>query len=160
MKIAILAAASVLTLSMVTAPAVHAQQKVNPWKQCGIGAMIFDDNGTAAAISNVIWDLGTTAVSSNVSSQDSCNGLKVAAAEFINSTITNIEEETVIGEGQHLTAMLNLMGCEATAHSAIIQEVRADLDVSITDNSSKAQAYYSQLDNTITSKFSAQCQVI
>ncbi|GHG59644.1 hypothetical protein GCM10010919_02370 [Alishewanella longhuensis] len=159
MKLALLAV-SALTLSMVTAPAVQAQQKVNPWKQCGIGAMIFDDNGTAAAISNVIWDLGTTAVSSNVSSQDSCNGLKVAAAEFINSTITNIEEETVIGEGQHLTAMLNLMGCEVAAHSAIIQDVRADLDVSVADKSSKAEAYYSQLDSTITSKFAAQCQII
>lgn len=160
MKLALLAAASVLTLSMAVSPAASAQQKVNPWKQCGIGAMIFDDNGTAAAISNVIWDLGTTAVSSNVSSQGSCNGIKVAAAEFINSTITNIEEETVIGEGLHLTAMLNLMGCEATAHSAIIQEVRADLDVSITDKSAKAEAYYSQLDNTVNTKFAAQCQII
>ena len=159
MKLAVLAV-SALTLSMVTATAVQAQQKVNPWKQCGIGAMIFDDNGTAAAISNLIWDLGTTAVSSNVSSQDSCNGLKVAAAEFINSTITNIEEETVVGEGEHLTAMLNLMGCEASAHSVIIQDVRADLDVSITDKASKAETYYLQLDNTITSKFAAQCQVI
>lgn len=160
MKLALLAAASVLALSAVTISEVQAEQKVNPWKQCGIGAMIFDDNGTAAAISNVIWDLGTTAISSNISSKDSCNGIKVAAAEFINSTITNIEEETVVGEGEHLTAMLNLMGCEASAHSAIIQDVRADLDVSITDKASKAETYYLQLDNTIASKFAAQCQVI
>lgn len=160
MKLALLAAASVLALSAVTISEVHAEQKVNPWMQCGIGAMIFKENETAAAISNIIWDLGTTAVSSNVSSQNTCEGIKVAAAEFINSTITNIEEETVVGEGEHLTAMLNLMGCEAAAHSAIIQDVRADLDVSITDKASKAETYYLQLDNTITSKFAAQCQVI
>ena len=53
-------------------------EKVNPWKQCGIGAMIFDDNGTAAAISNIIWDLGTTALSTKISSEESCNGKLVA----------------------------------------------------------------------------------
>lgn len=159
MKLALLAA-SVLTLSLATTPAAQAQQKVNPWKQCGIGAMIFDDNGTAAALSNIIWDLGTTAVTSNVSSQDTCEGIKVAAAEFINSTITNIEEETVAGEGEHLTAMLNLMGCEVTAHQAIIQDVRADFSVNAADKAGKAEAYYQQLDSTINTKFAAQCQVI
>ncbi|MCC5450552.1 DUF3015 domain-containing protein [Rheinheimera sp. UJ51] len=159
MKLALLAA-SVLTLSLVTAPTVNAQAKVNPWKQCGIGAMIFDDNGTAAALSNIIWDLGTTAVSSNISSQGSCEGIKVAAAEFINSTITNIEEETVIGEGEHLTAMLNLMGCEASVHQAVIEDVRADLDLSHATSAAKAEAYYLQLDNAVNSKFAAQCQVI
>ncbi|EIW88593.1 hypothetical protein AGRI_10276 [Alishewanella agri BL06] len=159
MKLALLAA-SVLTLSLATTPAAQAQQKVNPWKQCGIGAMIFDDNGTAAALSNIIWDLGTTAVTSNVSSQNTCEGIKVAAAEFINSTITNIEEETVAGEGEHLTAMLNLMGCDATAHQAIIQDVRADFNVNVEGQAAKAEAYYNQLDNTINTKFAAQCQVI
>lgn len=43
MKLALFAA-SVLTLSLATMPSVQAEQKVNPWKQCGIGAMIFDDN--------------------------------------------------------------------------------------------------------------------
>lgn len=159
MKLALFAA-SVLTLSLATTPSVQAEQKVNPWKQCGIGAMIFDDNGTAAALSNIIWDLGTTAVSSNISSKNTCEGIKVAAAEFINSTITNIEEETAAGEGEHLTAMLNLMGCEASAHNAIIQDVRADMNVTLSDKSAKAEAYYQQLDSTINSKFAAQCQVI
>lgn len=159
MKLALIAA-SVLTLSLATTPSVQAEQKVNPWKQCGIGAMIFNDNGTAAALSNIIWDLGTTAVSSNISSKNTCEGIKVAAAEFINSTITNIEEETAVGEGAHLTAMLNLMGCEASAHNAIIQDVRADMNVTLSDKSAKAEAYYQQLDSTINSKFAAQCQVI
>ena len=44
-----------------------AQDDINPWKHCGIGAMIFDDNGAAAAISNIIWDLGTTALSTKIS---------------------------------------------------------------------------------------------
>lgn len=158
MKLSLVAAASAVVLSLAAAPAAQAQQKVNPWKQCGIGAMIFDDNGVAAAISNIIWDLGTTAVSSNISSQDSCEGVKVAAAQFINDSIVNIEEETVVGNGQHLTAMLNMMGCEASAHPAIINAVRADLDVSAAGN--KAEAYYLQLEDKTSGQFAAQCQVI
>ena len=32
---------------------VAADDHINAWKHCGIGAMIFDDNGTAAAIVNL-----------------------------------------------------------------------------------------------------------
>lgn len=160
MKISLVAAAAAVVVSLAVAPAAQAQQKLNPWKQCGIGAMIFNDNGAAAAISNIIWDLGTTAVSSNISSQDSCEGAKVAAAQFINDSIVNIEEETVVGNGQHLTAMLNMMGCEATVHQAIINAVRVDLDVSAVNNNAKAEAYYLQLEDKTSGQFVAQCQVI
>ena len=157
MKLSLVVAASAVILSLA-APTAQAQQKINPWKHCGIGAMIFDDNGAAAAISNIIWDLGTTAVTSNISSQESCEGVKVAAAQFINDSIVNLEEETVVGEGQHLTAMLNMMGCDTTAHPAIINAVRADLDVSESNN--KAEAYYLQLEDKTSGQFAAQCQAI
>ena len=51
-KIAMAATLMTATLSGQTL----AQENINPWKHCGIGAIIFDDNGTAAAISNVIWE--------------------------------------------------------------------------------------------------------
>lgn len=159
MKLALISAAAVV-LSMASSPVVQAQEQMNPWTQCGIGAMIFEKNGTAAAISNIIWDLGTTAVSSNISSKESCKGANIAAAQFINDAIVNIEEETVIGEGEHLTAMLNLMGCESSAHQQIIQQVRADLDVSHKSNIAKAEAYFLQLDTKVNGQFAAQCQVI
>lgn len=158
MKLSLVAAATAVVLSLAVAPGAQAQEKLNPWKQCGIGAMIFNDNGAAAAISNIIWDLGTTAVSSNISSQGSCEGAKVAAAQFINDSIVNIEEETVVGKGLHLTAMLNMMGCEASAHPSIITAVRADLDISAAGN--KAEAYYLQLEDKTSGQFAAQCQVI
>ena len=82
---------------------------INPWKHCGIGAMIFDDNGAAAAISNVIWDLGTTAVSSKVSSEDSCDGKEVKTAQFIQDNYDQVIEETSQGAGIHLTSMLNML---------------------------------------------------
>ncbi|MDF3124246.1 DUF3015 family protein [Rheinheimera sp. 1928-s] len=161
MKLILVAATSAVLLSLVTTPSVQAQSgSINPWKHCGIGAMIFDDNGTAAAISNIIWDLGTTAVSSNISSDSSCKGSRVAAAQFINDTIVTIEEETVTGRGDHLTAMLNMMGCEAEAHPAIIDQVRTDLDLDIEEKTAKAEAYYLQLDAKVSGEFAAQCKLI
>jgi hypothetical protein len=161
MKLTLVAATSAVLLSLVTSPTVLAQSgSINPWKHCGIGAMIFDDNGTAAAISNIIWDLGTTAVSSNISSDSSCKGSRVAAAQFINDTIVTIEEETVSGHGEHLTAALNMMGCDAEAHSAIIEQVRTDIDLDIEGNSAKAEAFYLQLDAKVSGDFAAQCKLI
>ncbi|MBU1618570.1 MAG: DUF3015 domain-containing protein [Gammaproteobacteria bacterium] len=161
MKLTLVAATSAVLLSLVTSPSVQAQSgAINPWQHCGIGAMIFDNNGAAAAISNIIWDLGTTAVSSNITSDESCKGSRVAAAQFINDTIVAIEEETVTGRGDHLTAALNMMGCEVEAHSAIIEQVRTDLDLDIKGNSAKAEAFYLQLDAKVSGDFAAQCKLI
>ncbi|MFT6992708.1 MAG: hypothetical protein ACJASL_004709, partial [Paraglaciecola sp.] len=54
------AAIAALSLTSTHSFAQDAEVKLNPWQDCGLGAMVFPDNGVAAAISNVIWDLGTT----------------------------------------------------------------------------------------------------
>ncbi len=94
--------------------------KINPWKDCGIGAMIFEDNGVAAAISNIIWDLGTTAVSSKVSSEDSCEGVEVQAAQFIQDNYDQVIEETSQGAGSHLTAMLDMLEVEESQQPQVL----------------------------------------
>ncbi|OOE72764.1 DUF3015 family protein [Salinivibrio sp. ML290] len=107
---------------------VSAQQEtINPWKHCGIGAMIFDNNGAAAAISNIIWDLGTTAVSSKISSEDSCNGKRVEAAMFIQDNFNNVIEETSQGSGNHLNAMLDILEVSQDKQSQVITQVRSEL---------------------------------
>ena len=75
-SIALLGATTALTLSATTFANDH-QGEINPWQHCGIGAAIFDDNTTAAAISNVIWDSGTTAVTSATISPGSCEGEEI-----------------------------------------------------------------------------------
>ena len=123
----------------------------NPWQQCGIGAMVFDDNGTAAAISNVIWDLGTTAVSSYATTPDSCNGsgMNVAAAEFIQNSHAVLEEDMSKGHGQHLSSLMDLMGVEASQQDAVAATIKADFSKVVAstayqslDNQAKAQAIY------------------
>lgn len=100
------------------------------YSKCGIGAAIFPNNETAATISNVIWDLGTTAYSSATSSPDSCAGAKVTAAQFIQETYPVVEEQFVKGDGQHITALMNILGCDQASHSTIVSQIQKDLTVS------------------------------
>ena len=58
----------------------------NPFTDCGIGAALFPDTHWAAVTSNVIWDVGTTALTSATASPETCSGAKVEAAMFINET--------------------------------------------------------------------------
>lgn len=136
----------------------------NVWRECGIGGMIFQKTGWAAITSNIIWDLGTTATTSNISSDDLCEGKKASTAHFINETYANIEEEMAVGEGAHLTAMLNMLGCDNDKHAGIISDLRTDL------SSQMSQASYSQqtksqnaehfFNTTLTRAHSAQCREI
>lgn len=126
---------------------------INPWQHCGIGAMIFDDNTTAAAVSNVIWDSGTTAISSATISPETCNSNELATAEFIDSTYDVLIAETAQGRGDHLSTALQLVGCEASPQN--VDALRSGLsdDVNAVDyrsaaHADKAFSYYQTLQQT------------
>ncbi len=146
---------------------VNAAEARNVWRSCGIGAMIFTKTGWAAITSNIIWDLGTTATSSNVSSDDLCEGAAANTAEFVNESYANLEEETAKGEGEHLTAMLNMLGCDAKAHPAIISNVRSDLQTQISGSnyskssrSENAERYFNTVIDEVTQKHASECKSI
>lgn len=103
----------------------------NAFSQCGIGAAIFKKNETAAIISNIIWDLGTTALSSQSSSPDSCSGANTTAAAFIYDTYPSLEEDVVKGGGAHLVALMEIVGCNGAAHSKVIGNMQNDYVASI-----------------------------
>lgn len=159
MKKIITTAVSIAALSLASTHsfAQDSKVKLNPWQDCGLGAMVFPDNGVAAAISNVIWDLGTTAVTSASASEDSCNATRVQTARFVTESLPNLEEDIVKGEGQHLTAMLNLMGCEAAQQNVVSNAIRNDF-TSIISNTSylemdlqqKAESLFTVAENATT----------
>ncbi len=111
--------------------------KINPWKHCGIGAAIFDDNGTAAAISNIIWDLGTTAISSKISSEDSCEGQRTKAAMFIQDNFDAVLEQTAMGEGEHVNAMLEILEVNDESKAEVIAAIRTSVNAQ-----TQPEAYY------------------
>jgi len=157
--------ASTETAASNTQPTMKKQ--LNPWVDCGIGAMIFTDTQWAAVSSNIIWDLGTTAVISNASSQETCESARSKTAMFVGATYANLEEETIKGNGQHLQAMLDLMGCKSESHSDIIKQVRMDFsqqlqnpEYAAMNTLTRAESYYNMVKATVETSYAEQCQLI
>ncbi|MEM0929435.1 MAG: DUF3015 family protein [Pseudomonadota bacterium] len=131
-------------MAVSSAHAQDTRESINPWIDCGIGAMIFPDDNmeVAAAISNVIWDLGTTAVTSAQSSPDTCNGTgNVEMAIFIKRTYPTLEAELAKGYGDNLSALAVMVGTddEASFVAALRDEMAGVLAAGEAD---KPQALY------------------
>jgi predicted Zn-dependent protease len=99
----------------------------NPYVNCGIGAALFPTTHWAAVTSNIIWDLGTTAVTSATSSPETCNKRNVEVAQFILDTYDNLAEETAQGEGEHLSAMLEILDCQQGIRPSVVSAVRREM---------------------------------
>lgn len=122
----------------------------NPYSDCGIGAAIFSKNSAAAAISNVIWDLGSTAVTSATLSPETCSGEKVDTAKFILESIDNLESDVALGKGEHVDALASLMQCDGGTNLADMTSTNYSSFVSSEEyqsasNVTKASAFYDVL---------------
>ena len=83
----------------------------NPYHNCGIGAAIFPTNEIAATISNVIWDLGTTALSSATISPETCTNNQAVASRFILETLPHLESDLSTGEGEYMNSLASMLQC-------------------------------------------------
>ncbi len=138
----------------------------NPYRDCGIGGALFSNPGWAAVTSNVIWDLGLTALTSATSSPQTCNGKQAQVAQFIADTYVSVVEETAQGAGEHLTAMLELYECPAASHGQIVAAFRGDVGASVAQPEfasltaiEKAEQYYLIVNRHVESDFAQSCRV-
>ncbi len=123
-KTLVVIAASLTALTVMGS--TQAREFGDIYTECGLGGAIFKNHTTMAAISNVTWDLGTTAILSNASSPESCEGSKVAAAAFIHESYTTLEQDIAKGKGQHLSALMDIMNCDASARKGVVDSLRTD----------------------------------
>ena len=131
--------------------AMKSVESINPWMNCGIGAMLFNkpDMEIFALVSNVIWDLGTTAVSSAISSKGLCNQQQAMASVFVAERYAALEEEAAIGEGENLAAVFDIYGCSGEAQSVAINAVREELAAGIeaaTTDEQRAEHLFNSVD--------------
>ncbi|GAF55755.1 hypothetical protein JCM18901_1422 [Psychrobacter sp. JCM 18901] len=93
------------------------------YKQCGIGGALFGNSSPILAIiSNVTWDLGTTAATSDSMSPETCQGGNVRAAVLIKEAFPSVEKDLASGQGAHLSAykvLLTVIQPLAYAHSMV-----------------------------------------
>ncbi len=143
-----ISAIAVLTLLVFSQP-VMAREFADIYTDCGIGAMIAPNNGAVAAVTNVTWDLGTTAISSNISSPDSCMGGQERTAAFIHGSYEYLEQDLARGCGTYLDALMVLAGYDSQTKQEGIKALRNDFakvvsEPGYTDKNSfeKAKALY------------------
>ncbi len=141
---------------------------INPFSDCGLGAAFFPNSDQAwlAIITNITWDVGTTAVISAVSSPNTCSGGRVKTAMYITSTYASLEAETAVGEGKYLTAMADVMQCEASVRPALFTRVRAEMAGVMSaagfadqDKVKKAEAYFNVVDRVSRNEFANACSM-
>ncbi len=124
-KIIILASLILANMSNSALAAGEQGAGPNPFSDCGIGAALFKETEWAAVTSNVIWDLGTTAVTSATASPQTCAKKQVKAAMLIRDTYVSLVEDIARGQGAHLTAALDTFECRRESHAAVTKDVRA-----------------------------------
>jgi hypothetical protein len=127
-----LAALTALVLSIPQES--QAREFADIYTECGLGAMIAPRNEAVAAVTNVTWDLGTTAISSNISSKDTCEGGKAKVATFINDSYENIEKDLASGNGKYLDTLVSLSKDSSKSKEAFIANLRNDFSSLVASN--------------------------
>ena len=102
---------SITTLTVLAvSQSCMAREFADIYKDCGLGAIIAPTNAAVAAVTNVTFDSGTTAISSNISSPDTCSGGKEKVASFIYNTYEALEKDLASGSGTYLDSLIVLAG--------------------------------------------------
>jgi hypothetical protein len=153
-----------LSMALSASPSVSANADKtpgsgpNPFSDCGIGAALFPEHKVLAVTSNVIWDIGTTAVTSATASPETCSGKKVDAAVFILNSYDNLIEDTARGQGEHLSALMNILEVTPAQQVEVIDNVRAQMAVNIAndayisaDKREKSHLYYTTIISAVGS---------
>ena len=159
----VLFGAALFWSAVISGSAVAADTKApgsgpSPYADCGIGAALFNNTKWAAVTSNVIWDLGTTAVISATASPETCSGKKLAAAHFINATYATLAEQTAAGHGEQLTTILDIFGCGRDRQSQAVRMIRGAMSLEVANpqyigqtHLEKAASFYQIVDTAVTS---------
>jgi len=146
-----------LSMSHVAVAEKEAGTGANPYSDCGIGAALFPSNQVLAVTSNVIWDAGTTAITSATASPETCSGDNAAVAVFILNSYDQLVEEAAQGKGEHIETLLTIMKVDDKKHSAVVGSLRSDLLIDLNDASytatpkeDKALSFYNSFMSAIT----------
>jgi hypothetical protein len=135
----------------------------SPYVECGIGGALFPTTSWAAVTSNVIWDLGSTALTSALSSPEACNAKKVKTAALILQTLPDLEKDVAMGKGKYLTALMDTAECGGADQAAIASQIRtsyatalANPDYASKPRTDRAATFY----NDAKAAMSNSCRVV
>jgi len=133
MKTSIIGFCAAITLSLSFTNVTVAQESRDfktALEECFWGLILNkeDQRGLALGLNVVSGALGSYAFTSATASADTfCSEKTMATAAFINESYPSLLEDTARGNGEHLTAVLELAGCNEAAQRLVTPLLRADM---------------------------------
>lgn len=135
--------AGVLSSNMVLADGHSGRNAEQIYKECGIGGILFGKSAPIGAIiSNVTWDLGTTAASSNVSSPETCVQTEMRAVAFIHNSYDAIMNDSAKGSGTYINTLAQISGKSINELRSTTMQLIADSSYSSQTQMQKASKLY------------------
>lgn len=135
------------TVALLLAGTANAREFADIYTECGLGAMIAPNNDAVAAVTNVTWDLGTTAISSNATSPESCQGGQGGSAAFIYDAYPNLEKDIAVGRGEHLDALLAIAGVDGSVQDDVSVELRDGFSALVSAEGYSEQTRFEKAEN-------------
>lgn len=142
----------VLLIGLLAVQSATAREFADIYTDCGLGAMIAPTNDAVAALTNVTWDLGTTAISSDISCPESCKGGQAKVAAFIYDAYDYLETDLACGSGEYLDILAEIAEEDIAIDSlrdAFAAQVASDEYAAMT-RFEKAEALYNLVYETST----------
>lgn len=119
------------------------------YKQCGLGGIIGNavgnESGIVAIITNVTWDLGTTAVISDAT--DACSDKSGKMASLIHNSYTPLEQDLAQGQGEYLDTLLATAECDATVQPSVVSHVREGFSAQVAAPGYASQTQFEKSEN-------------
>ncbi|XOF32360.1 MAG: DUF3015 family protein [Candidatus Electrothrix sp. YB6] len=144
-KITLFAIACAASLSLAQTAA--AREFAEIYIDCGLGAMIAPRTPVVAAVTNVTFDLGTTAILSNISSPETCMGEQARMATFIHDAYDSLETDLAAGEGSYLDSLTVLAGVSENNKASFVRAVRDDFAASVATENYTQQTRFTKAEN-------------
>lgn len=147
MKVKIIGLVAILSIAFSltnTAVAQESRSYKIALEECFWGLILpnEDQRGLSLGLNVVSGALGLYAYTSATASADTfCSTKTASTAAFINDSYPTLVEDTARGEGQHLTAVLQLAGCDSTGQAAVIPLIRGDMAEALTAPGYDASLY-------------------
>lgn len=160
LKVAV-AAAAMFSASMMPTTA-SARDFGAIYIECGLGGLLVPKTPWAAVLTNIIWDLGTTAITSELTTPESCKGGQAKTAALIYQTLPSLEREIAAGGGAHVDALMATGNCATESQAAVTAELRQNFGTvvgrasySTQSREQKAEALY----NAFTTSAAQSCTI-
>ena len=123
----------ILVIMLALPPVGVAREFGEIYTDCGLGGLIGSAIGSkedtianvAAVVTNITFDLGTTAISSNTTSPGTCARGREKTAAFIYESYESLETDLASGHGVYLDALVTLAGNEERTRERFVAAVRS-----------------------------------